>query len=83
MKNQTSFDAEALSLVREAGYHDLTSFQRKVVSLIAKGKDTVVEVSYQKGKAVAFILPLLLQLRKNGSGIKAIVLENGRPNQDF
>lgn len=74
MKNQTSFDAEALSLVREAGYHDLTSFQRKVVSLIAKGKDTVVEVSYQKGKAVAFILPLLLQLRKNGSGIKAIVL---------
>jgi len=74
VKNQTSLDAEALSLVREAGYHDLTSFQRKVVSLIAKGKDTVVEVSYQKGKTVAFILPLLLRLKKNGSGIKAIVL---------
>ena len=76
MKNQTSLDAEALSLVREAGYHDLTSFQRKVVPFIVKGKDTVVDVefSYQRGKTVAFILPLLLQLKKSGPGIKAIVL---------
>ncbi len=74
MKNQTSLIAEALSLVREAGYHDLTSFQRKVVPLIARGKDTVVEYSYQRGKTVAFILPLLLRLKENGSGIKAIVL---------
>jgi ATP-dependent RNA helicase DeaD len=74
VKNRTLLNAEALNLIREAGYHDFTSFQRKVIPLILKGNDTVVEFSYQRGKTVAFILPLLLQLKRDDSGIKAIVL---------
>ena len=50
------------------------SFQRKVIPLILRGKDTFIEFSFQKGKTVAFALPLLLQLRRDEAGIKAIVL---------
>ncbi len=75
--NQTKWRKEALSLIQDAGFYELTPFQKRVVPLILKGRDTIFEYSIQRGKTVAFILPLLMRIEPDAKGIKAIVLAAG------
>ncbi len=66
-----------MPLVRKAGFERPTPLQEKVVPLILKGRDVAAEAEEGAGKTVAFILPILVKLKKGGSGIKALVLTSG------
>ena len=75
LKRDRSFwSAEILSSLRKVGYHKPTLLQLRVVPLIMKGKDLAVEAVGGSGKTAAFILPLVLKLRRGKPGIKALVL---------
>ncbi len=75
LKRKSSFwSAEILPLLREAGYNRPTLLQQKVIPLIIKGKDVAVEAEEGSGKTAAFILPLILKIRRGKPGIKAVVL---------
>ena len=63
-----------MSSLRKVGYHKPTLLQHRVVPLIMKGKDLAVEAVGGSGKTFAFILPLVLRLRRGKAGIRAIVL---------
>jgi ATP-dependent RNA helicase DeaD len=65
--------AELWEPLRKAGYNRPTLLQRKVVPLIYAGRDLVVEVEGDTGRTAAFILPILVRLRRGRAGIKAVV----------
>jgi ATP-dependent RNA helicase DeaD len=74
-KSKRSFgSAEVWSLFRDAGYLKPTHLQSRLVPLILRGKDVALEAERDSGKTAAFILPLLLKVRKGKAGIKAVVL---------
>ena len=81
-RNHSFCSAEILSLIREVGYLKPTLLQQRIVPLILKGKDVAVEAEGGSGKTIAFILPIVLRVRKGRPGIKAIIftsnLENSR-----
>jgi len=80
LKRKHSFwSAEILVTMREAGYVQPTLLQQRLVPLILKGKDVAVEAEGGSGKTAAFILPLIIKMRRGKSGIKAVVLT---PNQE-
>ena len=69
-----SFGSAALwEPLRKSGYARPTPLQRKVVPLIYAGRDLVVEVEGDTGRAAAFIPPVLVRLRRGRAGIKAVV----------
>lgn len=80
-KGKRSFgSAEAWTLFREAGYTKPTHLQQRLIPLILKGKDVAVEGEGDSGKTAAFILPLLVKIKRGKSGIKAIVLTSSTEN---
>ena len=87
-KNQAERRAEALSLVRRAGYQDLTVFQERVLPFFFKKRDLLIDAEGQRGKTAAFILPMIVRSRLYGEGIKAVVLvphanEAGKTYREF
>jgi ATP-dependent RNA helicase DeaD len=80
-KGKRSFgSAEAWTLFREAGYAKPTHLQQRLIPLILKGKDVAVEAEGDSGKTAAFILPLLVKIKRGKPGIKAIVLTSSTEN---
>ena len=80
-KGKRSFgSAEAWTLFREAGYTKPTRLQQRLIPLILKGKDVAVEAEGDSGKTAAFILPLLVKIKRGKPGIKAIVLTSSTEN---
>ena len=77
---KTFGSAEAWTLFREAGYLNPTRLQLRLVPIILKGKDVAVEAEGDSGKTAAFILPLLVKLKRGKAGIKAIVLTSSTEN---
>ncbi len=65
--------AELWEPLRKAGYARPTLLQRRVVPLIYAGRDLVVEVEGDTGRTAAFILPILVRLKRGRAGIKAVV----------
>jgi ATP-dependent RNA helicase DeaD len=72
-RNRSFGSAELWEPLRKAGYARPTLLQRKVVPLIYAGRDLVVEVEGDTGRTAAFILPILVRLRRGRAGIKAVV----------
>jgi hypothetical protein len=72
-RNRSFGSAELWEPLRKAGYARPTPLQRKVVPLIYAGRDLVVEVEGDTGRTAAFILPILVRLRRGRAGIKAVV----------
>jgi ATP-dependent RNA helicase DeaD len=72
--------AEAWNLFREAGYVKPTRIQQRLVPLILTGKDVAVEAEGDSGKTAAFILPVLMKLKRGRAGIKAVVLTSSTEN---
>ncbi len=80
-KGKRSFgSAEAWTLFRQAGYEKPTHLQQRLIPLILKGKDVAVEAEGDSGKTAAFILPLLVKVKRGKPGIKAIVLTSSTEN---
>jgi ATP-dependent RNA helicase DeaD len=77
---KTFGSAEAWTLFREAGYAKPTHLQQRMIPLILKGRDVAVEAEGDSGKTAAFILPLLVKLKRGKTGIKAIVLTSSTEN---
>jgi ATP-dependent RNA helicase DeaD len=73
-KGDQAWHAEVLSLIRNAGYFDLTANQKRIIPSILKGRDLVIEETDQFGENAAFILALLISLKRTGPGVKAAVL---------
>jgi ATP-dependent RNA helicase DeaD len=72
--------AEIWNLFREAGYVKPTHLQQRLIPLILRGRDVAVEAEADSGKTVAFILPLMVKLKRGKAGIKAIVLTSTTDN---
>lgn len=73
-RRQADFNEEVLSLIQDAGYNDLTMFQKIVMPYIFRDKNVIVKTFRYPGKTAAFILPLLFKMDIKTKGIKAIVL---------
>jgi ATP-dependent RNA helicase DeaD len=81
LKNKGSFgSAEIWSLFRSAGYIKPTHLQQRVVPLIMRGRDVAVEAEGDSGKTAAFILPILVRIKRGKAGIKAVVLTSSIEN---
>ncbi|MBN1834879.1 MAG: DEAD/DEAH box helicase [Spirochaetales bacterium] len=72
--------AEIWSLFRGAGYVAPTHLQQRVVPLIMRGRDVAVEAEGDSGKTAAFILPILVRIKRGKAGIKAVVLTSSLEN---
>jgi len=57
--------AELLRAVREQGYTDPTSIQRKAIPVILQGRDVMGRAQTGTGKTAGFTLPLLQRLNAN------------------
>lgn len=79
-RNHSFWGAEILPLIREVGYLKPTVLQRDIIPLILKGKDVAVEAEEGSGKTAAFILPLIVSLKRGKPGIKAVVLTSSLEN---
>ncbi len=73
-RRKANFNEEVISLIKGAGYNDLTLFQKIVMPYIFKDKNVIVKTFNYPGKTAAFILPLIVKLERKLKGIKAIVL---------
>ena len=81
LKNKGTFgSAEIWSLFRDAGYTHPTRLQQRVVPLVMRGRDVAAEAEGDSGKTAAFILPILVRLKRGKAGIKAVVLTSSIEN---
>jgi hypothetical protein len=74
--NHSSLNEHVSIYLRNAGYKTLTLLQEKIIPLSLQGRDLVVETGKGEGRTGALLLPLLMQLQRDSSGIKAIILTN-------
>ena len=51
--------------LKEAGYHELTSIQDKIIPLIMQGNDIIAQSGTGTGKTASFIVPLIEKLEIN------------------
>jgi ATP-dependent RNA helicase DeaD len=70
----SSWKEDADDILKNAGYHEFTVLQEKVIPLILKGKDIAVYTRNLKGKTASFIIPILLSLKRDNKGVKAVIL---------
>ena len=81
LKNKGPFgSAEIWSLFRSTGYAKPTHLQQKVIPLLMRGRDVAVEAEGDSGKTAAFILPILVRIKRGKAGIKAVVLTSSVEN---
>lgn len=79
-KKDSRYHAENRSLIYTAGHLQPSLLQQKIIPLILKRKNIVVEASEGSGKTATFILPLVKLISKGKKGIKAVVITSN-PDQ--
>jgi hypothetical protein len=69
---------EAESILGKAGFRRPTPLQQKTIPLILAGRDVLVEAASGAGKTLAILTPVLLGLPARVSGIRAVLLVQGK-----
>ena len=79
-KTATSVTEEQIQkYIKHAGFKNPTLLQQKVIPLALQGRDMVVETQKGDGRIGAFLVSLLLKLKRDKKGIKAIILTADKP----
>ena len=67
------FRPELAGAIREAGFREPSPVQKEAIPLVLEGKDLIAQAHTGTGKTAAFGLPVLQQLRCDGS-VEALVI---------
>ncbi|WP_292656471.1 DEAD/DEAH box helicase [Nitratifractor sp.] len=68
-----NFRPELAAAIREAGFREPSPVQKEAIPLVLEGRDLVAQAHTGTGKTAAFGLPVLQQLRCDGS-VEALVI---------
>lgn len=63
-----------MRLMREAGYDELTAFQRRVMPFFFGKRDLLVDAEGERGKTAAYLLLILIRSRSRRRGIGSLIL---------
>ena len=70
---ELEINKKVIDKTTQQGFNNLTLIQEKCIPEIIKGKDVVGQAETGSGKTIAFCLPILEKINKNG-GLQTIVL---------
>jgi ATP-dependent RNA helicase DeaD len=65
---------DLLQIYRRAGFRAPTPLQERIVPLVLKGKDIVVQTPEGSGKTAAIVVSLIVGVKGAGAGIQALVV---------
>lgn len=71
---QAEAEQNVTEYIKAAGYKSLTLLQQKTLPLALQGRDLLIETRSCNGKSATILLPLLLRLSKDTSGVKAVII---------
>ncbi len=65
---------ELLQIYRRAGFRAPTPLQERIVPLVLKGKDIVVQTAEGSGKTAGIVVSLIVGVKGGGAGVQALVV---------
>ena len=65
---------ELLQIYRRAGFRAPTPLQERIVPLVLKGKDIVVQTAEGSGKTAGIVVSLIVGVKGGGAGVQALII---------